>query len=135
MSGSAVLRILCGGIAALIAAAASQEPPGAGSPDAQLAQRYAPILYIAIPSAPCASKGEPYYPVQVEIVLGNEAIALIDGEGDEADTIMGADAAAFFRLGRTPSSTIRATLADPAAPTTATFARSRSSRRPPMLTS
>jgi hypothetical protein len=64
-------------------ALASTRAPGAIDPAApnltpeeQLALRYAPIAYLKTQTAPCDSKGEPYAPAPVDVVLGDPQVVL-----------------------------------------------------------
>ena len=47
----------------------------AAEPTSQLAQKYAPVLHLVAQQAPCGH-GEPYEPVNVNVVLGNDEVAL-----------------------------------------------------------
>jgi hypothetical protein len=77
---------------------AQDAPDPSRDPNAQaLADTYAPVMYLAIQSAPCDKKGEAYFPAPVEMVLGNERIGLMDGDPPE-EVARGASAADVFRL-------------------------------------
>ncbi len=69
-------------LAASAGAAPSSTPVGtlaqdaAQSPEEQLVQRYAPIIGLKTQDAACDENGEPFFPVSVDVVLGNDTVAL-----------------------------------------------------------
>jgi hypothetical protein len=72
---SCALRV---GVAAAIACLAGlghASGAAAASPEATLADRYAPVVRLVAQSEPCAH-GEPYEPENVNVVLGNQSVAL-----------------------------------------------------------
>jgi hypothetical protein len=80
---------------ALAAAGGASGQPGAwspnrqGSPEQQLADRFAPIAHLRVQSAACDRDGEGYFPSPVDTVLGNPDIALKQHTGDgERDTVV-----------------------------------------------
>src|SRR5215217_3611719 len=91
----AVLIALVSGVAS---PAAAQDDSATVDPNAQaLADKYAPIVYLAKQSEPCDKKGEAYFPTRVETVLGNEQVGLMDGDPVE-EVARGATAPDVFRL-------------------------------------
>jgi hypothetical protein len=56
-----------------------QQPTPAVVTADDLARRYAPILYLRNPSAPCADDGDPFDPVPVDVVLENSEIIVRKG--------------------------------------------------------
>ncbi len=70
--------------AALPGIAASQEAPL--SAEEQLVERYAPVAYIRYQAQQCGVppyEGEPYLPLPVEMVIGNERVLIRDSENDD----------------------------------------------------
>lgn len=64
-------------LALLPALGAAQEPaPGDAAADEQLAQKYAPIVYLKRQEFACDSEGEPWLPAPVEIAFADEAVHL-----------------------------------------------------------
>lgn len=60
-------------------------PPSAATQE--LVERYLPVIYVREQEADCArppEAGEPYRPVPVELVLGNDAVLLRDGANGDA---------------------------------------------------
>ena len=67
----------------------------AGSPTQELIDRYLPVIYIREQEYDCArppEQGEPYLPVPVEMVLGNERVLLRDGADSDQVIGQGVDA-------------------------------------------
>ena len=60
---------------AALALAAAGTAAAAGSPEQQLADRYAPVVRLVAQDKPCAH-GEPYEPSDVNLVLGSPDVAL-----------------------------------------------------------
>jgi len=59
-----------------------------GSPEQELADRYAPIMLLKQQTEDCDSDGEPYQPAPVEIVFGDPEVFLkTHDEGDAADPV------------------------------------------------
>jgi hypothetical protein len=77
----------------------AQEPgDGADSPEVELAERYAPVVFVKPQDAPCDTNGEPFEPAPVEVVLDNPEIFLRQvGNGDPVG-ITGPSAAEIFDL-------------------------------------
>ncbi len=74
----------------------------AASPEQQLADRYVPVVYVREQERPCAMPpqgGEPYLPVPVEMVLGNERVLIRDSENDDQVIATGPDAAELAAYG------------------------------------
>lgn len=67
-----VPRLLAVAAAALLLAGPAA---AAGSPEQQLAERYAPVVRLVDQPEPCGH-GEPFEPVDVNLVLGNPSVAL-----------------------------------------------------------
>ena len=65
----------------LAATSASRAAAGTPSPEQQLAEKYAPVVGLKQLSSPCASDGEQYRPVPVDVVLGRPDVRLLDGHG------------------------------------------------------
>src|SRR5262249_53155310 len=61
--------------ALVLAAAAAPAAARAGHPQAELAERYAPVVRVVEQTGPCAH-GEPFEPTDVSLVLGNPDVAL-----------------------------------------------------------
>ncbi len=79
--------------------AAAQE---AISPGQELADRYVPVAYVREQEHACAvppGGGEPYLPVPVEMVLGNERVLIRDSENGDQVIANGADAAELKTFG------------------------------------
>ena len=70
-----MLIVAC--VTAVLAPAAAL---GAGSPDQQLAEKYAPVVGLK-QHEPCADTGEPYRPVPAETVLGLSGVVLLGPDG------------------------------------------------------
>jgi hypothetical protein len=61
----------------------------AGSPEQQLADKYAPIAGLRDQEEPCDRSGEGYFPAPIELVLGNPEITLKRHvEGSDTDTVV-----------------------------------------------
>ena len=58
----------------------------AASPEEQLVQRYAPIIGLKDQEAACDEDGEPFFPVSVDVVLGNDTVALKQGTGSSSSS-------------------------------------------------
>src|SRR5262245_47997927 len=70
----------------------------AGNADLELAQRYAPVVFVRPQDAPCDTNGEPFEPAPVEIVLDNPEVFLRQvGNGDPVKS-SGPSAADLFDL-------------------------------------
>ena len=88
---------------------ASPVPPSAtpatdaADPARQLVDRYAPIIGLKDQEAACDADGEPYYPVSVDVVLGNPDVALKRATGSSSSSdevvMMGPVAADLFAKG------------------------------------
>jgi len=74
---------------AAVGAARTQTTPAAE----ELAQRYAPIVYLKEQEEDCDSNGEAYAPVEVEIVLDKPAVALMLATDDGDELVMEAPSA------------------------------------------
>src|SRR5581483_5143077 len=61
--------------ALVLAAAAVPTAARAGDPQAELADRYAPVVRLVDQAEPCA-RGEPFEPTDLSLVLGNPGVAL-----------------------------------------------------------
>ena len=72
------LRHVIVGVVIITAAAASSKATAATSPEQQLASRYSPVVELKKQRRLCG-KGEPYRPVQVDIVLDRKDVSLFDG--------------------------------------------------------
>jgi hypothetical protein len=57
-------------------------PPAQASPEQELAERYAPIVYLKDQTGPCDKDGEAYAPVAVELVLDNPQVTLRQSADD-----------------------------------------------------
>ncbi len=72
-------------------------------PAQQLVDRYAPIIGLKDQTEACDSDGEPYYPVSVDVVLGNDDVALKRATSGSSSTdeivTMGPTAADLFAKG------------------------------------
>ena len=68
--------------------AVSQE--GAGSPEQQLIERYAPIVGLKDQEEACDEDGEPFYPVAVDVVFGKDDVVLkhITGSSASSDEVV-----------------------------------------------
>ena len=66
---------------ALAAAVPTAAAAATSSPEQQLAEKYAPIVALKEQTAPCDTKGEPYRPVQADVVLGRHDVRLVDSAG------------------------------------------------------
>lgn len=65
------------------AATADAAPAPPGSPEEELATRYAPVMMLQVQQHECDLEGEPFNPMSVEAVLGNPQVALRQvGAGD-----------------------------------------------------
>jgi hypothetical protein len=53
---------------------------------AELATKHRPVVYTKQQDESCSHKGEVYYPIAVETVLGNEATTFYDADGDAVTT-------------------------------------------------
>ena len=71
----AVIRRLVPIVLALLVAAALSGPASAQSPEQQLAERYAPVVRLVAQPEPC-EHGEPFEPIDADLVLGNPEVAL-----------------------------------------------------------
>jgi hypothetical protein len=65
----------------LLVASPAAVATAAASPEQQLADRYAPVVALKKQTKACDSKGEPYRPVPVEVVLGRPDVRLEDSSG------------------------------------------------------
>jgi hypothetical protein len=93
------LGVFLSGLMLLVAVpgAAAQEQPASDPDVATLVARYAPILYLGVQPQPCDANGEPYFPIPVEVILGNEQIALVDDDPERVVVGYGATAGDIFR--------------------------------------
>jgi hypothetical protein len=71
----AVIRRLVPTVLALLVAAALSGTASAQSPEEQLADRYAPVVRLVAQPEPC-EHGEPFEPIDADLVLGNPEVAL-----------------------------------------------------------
>ncbi len=89
---------------ALAAPAAAQEDPGTtAEAEAQLIERYAPVIAVRIADGDCDTDGELYGPVPVEAVLGNPDVRLLrpkDGDHPEEVLTAGPTSRDIATLGR-----------------------------------
>jgi hypothetical protein len=91
-------------IAALVVTAAVLVgPPTATAQDAataeqQLAERYAPVVFVKPQDAPCDTNGEPFEPAPVEIVLDNPEVFLRQVGNDDPVAMRAPSAADLFDL-------------------------------------
>jgi hypothetical protein len=92
----AIVAVLIGPIQTAIAQTAD---PATQSPEAQLAAKHAPIVYLATQAHACDPNGEPFEPTEVEVVLGDEAVALRQPDDNPLPLLMGPLADALFRQG------------------------------------
>jgi hypothetical protein len=72
------LRHVIVGVVIVATAAASSDATAATSPEQQLASRYSPVVELKKQRRLCG-RGEPYRPVQVDLVLGRKDVSLFDG--------------------------------------------------------
>ena len=101
-----LLVALVGIVASLVVApapASAQDEEGeqTGSRDdaaSQLADRYAPVVFVIPQDAPCDSGGEPFEPAPVEIVLDNPEVFLRQVGNDDPVAMRGPGAADVFDL-------------------------------------
>lgn len=80
--------------------AAAQED--ATSPAQQLADRYVPVVYVREQQQACAvppGGGEPYLPLPVEMVIGNDRVLIRDGADGDRVLAEGPDAAELATFG------------------------------------
>jgi hypothetical protein len=90
------LAIVAGALAHGSPARAQDPPDGAGSAELELAQRYAPVVFVKPQDAPCDTNGEQFEPAPVEVVLDNPEIFLRQvGNGDPV-AVTGPSAADIF---------------------------------------
>jgi hypothetical protein len=94
--GVAAIAVMLGSVAH-----ATPAPPGNDvDPAAQaLADRFAPIIMVKQQDLPCDTKGEPFVPMPVEIVLDNPEIALRQLGPDNPTVMRGPGARDVFELG------------------------------------
>ena len=71
----AVTRRLVPTVLAFLVAGAFSGPASAQSPEQELAQRYAPVVRLVAQPEPC-KHGEPFEPIDADLVLGNPEVAL-----------------------------------------------------------
>src|SRR5438477_7922208 len=64
---------------AVVCPTASASAPG--TPEQQLAAKYAPVVALKEQSGDCDSGGEPYRPVPADVVLGRSDVTLVDSQG------------------------------------------------------
>ena len=72
------MRHVIVGVVIAAAAAASVDATAAMSPEQQLASRYSPVVELKKQRRLCG-RGEPYRPVEVDVVLGRKDVSLFDG--------------------------------------------------------
>ncbi len=73
------------------------------SAEQELADRYAPVMYVRIQSQRCGTppdEGEPYLPLPVEMVIGNDDVVIRDGENDDEIIATGPSAQELATFGR-----------------------------------
>ena len=60
---------------AVLLAGAFSGPASAQGPEQELAERYAPVVRLVAQPEPC-ERGEPFEPIDADLVLGNQEVAL-----------------------------------------------------------
>ena len=74
------------GLLLFAAAAGARAAAAAASPEQQLAEKYAPIVALKEQTKACDTKGEPFRPIPVDVVLGRSDVRLVDSKGKLIDT-------------------------------------------------
>jgi hypothetical protein len=92
------LRHVIVGVVIVTAAAGPSEATAATSPEQQLASRYSPVVELKKQRRLCG-RGEPYRPVQVDLVLGRKDVSLFDGASGRYRRLRRAPAAADLLSG------------------------------------
>ena len=86
-----ILIVIVGLFLGLASSRGVMAQQASGSPEQQLADKYAPIAELRQQEENCDRDGEGYFPAPVEVVLGNPEVALKQATGD--DSACRADAA------------------------------------------
>jgi len=98
---SIVVRLLLGAavvIGIVWTAAVPAAAQDSQSPDLELAQRYAPVLFVRPQDGPCDTNGEPFEPAPVEIVLDNPEVFLRQAGNNDPVAMRGPAGADIYDL-------------------------------------
>jgi hypothetical protein len=85
-----ILLVMVGCVIGLASVDMAMAQQASGSPEQQLAEKYAPIAELRQQEEACDRDGEGYFPAPVEVVLGNPEVALkqATGEDSKSDTVV-----------------------------------------------